>query len=137
MYDVEHEYDLWLQQQADLLRRGNFETLDVDNLIEELEALVRGEKSSVESLTINIMTHLLYCQYWTSQAINKNHWQSEIVNFRTQLESKLTTNLENHLQQRWEYLSSKAKKIAEIKSGVKMPDSPYSLDEILDDNFLP
>ncbi len=69
--------------------------------------------------------------------MTKNHWQSEIIAFRTQLESKLTTNLKNHLQQRWEYLSSKAKKIAEIKSGVKMPDNPYSLEKILDENFLP
>ena len=137
MYDIDRDYDLWLQHQADLLRQGDFAALDVENLIEELEALVRGEKSAVESLTINIMTHLLYCQHWTSQAMSKNHWQSEIIAFRTQLESKLTTNLKNHLQQRWEYLYSKAKKIAEIKSGVKMPDNPYSLEEILDENFLP
>ncbi len=137
MYDIDRDYDLWLQQQAELLRKGNFAALDIENLVEELEALVRGEKSAVESLTINIMTHLLYCQYCTSQAMSKNHWQSEIITFRTQLESKLTTNLKNHLQQRWEYLYSKAKKIAEIKSGVQMPDNPYSLEEILDENFLP
>lgn len=137
MYDIYLDYDLWLQQQADLLRKGNFAALDVENLVEELEALIRCEKSAVESLTINIMTHLLYCQYWTSQAMSKNHWQSEIIAFRTQLESKLTTNLKKHLDNRWEYLSSKAKKIAETKSGVKMPDNPYSLEEILDENFLP
>jgi hypothetical protein len=55
MYDIDREYDSWLQQQADFLRSGKFEALDVDNLVEELEALVRGEKSAVESLTINIM----------------------------------------------------------------------------------
>ena len=137
MYNIDRDYDLWLQQQAELLRKGNFAALDIENLVEELEALVRGEKSAVESLIINIMTHLLYCQYWTFQAMSKNHWQSEIIAFRTQLESKLTTNLKNHLQQRWKYLSSKAKKIAETKSGVKMPDNPYSLEEILDENFLP
>jgi hypothetical protein len=137
MYDIDREYDSWLQQQADLLRKGNFAELDVNNLIEELEALVRGEKSAVESLTINIMTHLLYCQYWTSQAETKNHWRSEIVNFRTQLESKLTTNLKNHLQKRWEYLYSRARKIAEIKSGIKMPEHPYSIEEVLTENFLP
>ncbi|MGK7947777.1 MAG: DUF29 family protein [Xenococcaceae cyanobacterium] len=66
-----------------------------------------------------------------------HYWQSEIIAFRTQLESKLTTNLKKHLQQRWEYLYSKAKKIAETKSGVKMSDNPYSLEEVLEENFLP
>jgi len=47
MYNIDRDYDLWLQQQ------GKFEALDVDNLVEELEALVRGEKSALESLTIN------------------------------------------------------------------------------------
>jgi len=137
MYNIDRDYDLWLQQQADFLRQGKFEALDVDNLVEELEALVRGEKSAVESLTINIMVHLLYCQYWTSQELSKNHWQGELVNFRAQLESKLTTNLENYLQNRLEYLYKKAKKIAQLKSGIKMPDLSYSLEEVLDDDFLP
>jgi len=53
MYNIDRDYDLWLQQQADFLRQGKFEALDVDNLVEELEALVRGEKSALESLTIN------------------------------------------------------------------------------------
>ncbi|MFP4694562.1 MAG: DUF29 domain-containing protein, partial [Halothece sp.] len=39
-----------------------------------------------------------------------------MVNFRAQLESKLTTNLKKHLQTRWEYLYGKAKKIASLKS---------------------
>jgi len=137
MYNIDRDYDLWLQQQADFLRQRQFEALDVDNLVEELEALVRGEKSAVESLTINIMLHLLYCQYWTSQALSKNHWQGELVNFRAQLESKLTTNLENHLQNRLEYLYKKAKKIAELKSGLKLPEHSYSLEQVLDDDFLP
>jgi hypothetical protein len=137
MYDIDREYDSWLQQQADFLRSGKFEALDVDNLVEELEALVRGEKSAVESLTINIMVHLLYCQYGTDQKISKNHWQGEIVNFRAQLESRLTANLKNHLQNRWQYLYSKAKKIAELKSGRKMPESAYSIEQVLGEEFLP
>lgn len=137
MYNIDQEYDLWLQQQADLLRKGKFKALDVDNLVEELEALVRGEKSAVESLAINIMVHLLYCQYWTSQEMTKNHWRGELVNFRAQLESKLTSNLKNHLQTRLEYLYGKAQKIAELKSGMKMPDQSYSLEQVLDDDFLP
>lgn len=137
MYDIDQDYDLWLQQQATFLEKRQFESLDIDNLVEELEALVRAEKSAVESLTINIMVHLLYCQYWKTQEITRNHWRGEIVNFRAQLESKLTTNLKKHLQTRWEYLYGKAKKIASLKSGIKMPEVSYSLEQVLSDDFLP
>jgi hypothetical protein len=137
MYDIDAEYDSWLQQQANLLRDRRFEELDVENLIEELEALVRGEKSTVESLTINILVHLLYCQYWEAEKINVRHWQAEILNFRIQLQSKLTTNLKNHLSDRLEYLYGKAKKIAELKSGITMPEVGYSLQEVLDEDFFP
>ncbi|MFP4338419.1 MAG: DUF29 domain-containing protein, partial [Halothece sp.] len=163
MSDIDKDYDLWLQQQAKFLEKRQFESLDIDHLVEELEALVRAEKSAVESLTINIMVHLLYCQYWETQeiilfstplnpsfaplskggwgdlkvapivqnSITKNHWRGEIVNFRAQLESKLTTNLKKHLQTRWEYLYGKAKKISSLKSEIKMPEVSYSLEQVL------
>jgi hypothetical protein len=31
MYNIDRDYDLWLQQQADFLQQGQFEALDVDN----------------------------------------------------------------------------------------------------------
>ncbi len=43
-YDIDQDYDLWLQEQANLLRSRTFAELDINNLIEELEALVRGKK---------------------------------------------------------------------------------------------
>ncbi len=36
----------------------------MENLIEELEALVRGEKAAVESLAYQIILHKLLIQYW-------------------------------------------------------------------------
>ena len=54
-HNIDAEYDSWLLNQAQLLRDRNFQDLDIDNLIEELEALVRGEKSSVEQFAYLIM----------------------------------------------------------------------------------
>ena len=56
-YDIDKDYDLWLQEQANLLRSHSFAELDVNNLVEELEALVRGEKSAVESFAYQILLH--------------------------------------------------------------------------------
>ncbi|BAU64716.1 hypothetical protein STA3757_20910 [Stanieria sp. NIES-3757] len=136
MFDIDSEYDLWLQEQADLLRQNRFEELDLKNLIEELETLVRGEKSAVESLTINILTHLMYCEFWDKQQRAKRHWQAEITNFRYQLENKLSTNLKNHLVNNWDNLLKKAIKLANIKTGLKIT-AEYTLEQVLDQDFLP
>jgi hypothetical protein len=51
---MEVEYDSWLISQINHLRDREFEKLDVTNLVEELEVLVRGEKSSVENFVYQI-----------------------------------------------------------------------------------
>ncbi len=58
-HNIDTEYDSWLLEQAQLLRDRDFQHLDIDNLVEEIEALVRGEKSSVEQFAYLIMLHLL------------------------------------------------------------------------------
>jgi hypothetical protein len=141
-YDIDKEYDLWLQEQADLLRDRAFEKLDIQNLIEELEALVRGEKSAVESLTYQILLHLLLIDYWTEEAQwNRDHWSSEVTGFRLQLNNKLTTNLKNHLLERLDFLYQKARQAAinKTKSSVKGNRFPrervYSFEDVINDNF--
>jgi len=135
MYDIDKDYDLWLEEQASLLRDRRFEELDILNLVKELEALVRGEKAAIESLTYQIILHKLLIDYWYEEAEwNRNHWRAEIVNFQFQLHNKMTTNLNKHLISRIEQIYLKAKKGAESKTGLKsrFPESlPYSLLEII------
>jgi hypothetical protein len=108
-------------------------------LIEELEALGREQKNAVESLVIQIIQHLLFYQYWSSEREdNERHWRGELIGFRTQLELRLTTNLRNHLSNRLDYLYGKARKMAEVKTDLKLPSaSPYTLADILDEDWLP
>ena len=132
---MEVEYDSWLVSQINHLRDREFEKLDVINLIEELEALVRAEKSAVESFAYLILLHLLLTDYWSEESEwNRRHWRSEITTFQFQLNNKLTTNLKKHLSDRLDFIYAKARKNATVKTG--LPDRfpkqiPYSLVEIL------
>ncbi len=134
-YDIDKDYDLWLQEQANLLRTHSFDELDINNLIEELEALVRGEKSAVESFVYQIILHLLLVDYWQEESErNRNHWRAEVSSFQFQLSNKLTTNLINHLQPRLPKLYARARKTAILKTGLKQrfPENcPYTLEDIL------
>ncbi|MGD1713192.1 DUF29 family protein [Dapis sp. BLCC M172] len=50
----------------------------------------------------------------------------------------MTTNLRNNLAERLDYLYGKARKIAQIKSELQLPEiNPYSLEQILDEDWLP
>ncbi|MDJ0554888.1 MAG: DUF29 domain-containing protein [Microcoleaceae cyanobacterium MO_207.B10] len=148
----EEDYFLWLEETIKLLNNRQLENLDYENLIEELEALGRSEKSAVESLVTLIIQHLLLYQYWSEErANNSRHWRGEILTFRIQLELKLTTNipplrrgvrgdssLQNYLAERLDYLYGKARKIAQAKSELQLPEiNPYSLEQILDEDWLP
>lgn len=139
-HNIDTEYDSWLLEQAQLLRDRNFQHLDIDNLVEEIEALVRGEKSSVEQFAYLIMLHLLLIEYWYEQSEwNRNHWEAEITGFRLQLNNKLTTNLRKHLAQRLDFLYSKAyqaavKKTKSSINGERFPqERKYSLEDIIND----
>lgn len=134
---MEVDYDTWLQTQINHLRSGNFEKLDAPGLIEELEALVRGEKSAVESFAYQIILHLLLTDYWREESEwNRRHWRSLIDSFQFQLNSKLTANLKNYLSDRLDYIYDKARKGAISKTG--LPDRfpqviPYGISQILGD----
>jgi hypothetical protein len=135
----EEDYQQWLDNTVLLLKNRQVDSLDYEHLIEELEALGREQKNAVESLVIQIIQHLLFYQYWSSEREdNERHWRVELIGFRTQLELRLTTNLRNHLSNRLDYLYGKAKKMAEVKTDLKLPSaSPYTLADILDEDWLP
>jgi hypothetical protein len=81
------------------------------------------------------------CQYWATEAeINSNHWRAEIVGFRSQLERRLTTNLRNHLLKRLSTIYQAALRYVNQKTRftVDFPEEcPYSLEQLLDENWLP
>ena len=135
----EEDYQQWLDKTVLLLKNRQVDSLDYEHLIEELEALGREQKNAVESLVIQIIQHLLFYQYWSSEREdNERHWRGELIGFRTQLELRLTTNLRNHLSNRLDYLYGKARKMAEVKTDLKLPsENPYTLADILDEDWLP
>ena len=143
--DLKQLYDLddaqWLEETVCLLKKHQFQQLDLDNLIEELEDLGREKKNAVASLLEQIIRHLLLLQYWTKESeYNSVHWQEEIYNFRTQLGRKITTNLRNYLEKELNSIYQDALgfvKIKTVNSVVFPPDCPYSLEQLLDRSWLP
>ncbi len=131
----------WLEETVKLLKNKQFQALDLENLIEELEDLGREKKNALASLLEQVIRYLLLLQYWTSESeYNKVHWQEEIYNFRIQLKRRLTTNLRNYLESELNSLYQDALGFVKIKTknSVSFPlECPYSLDQLLDIEWLP
>ncbi|NCQ96931.1 MAG: DUF29 domain-containing protein [Microcystis wesenbergii Mw_QC_S_20081001_S30D] len=139
LYEIDDS--LWLAETIELLKAKKFEALDLDNLIEELEDLGNEKKFRVASLLEQIIRHFLLLQFWTSEReYNQDHWELEIVNFQIQLKRGLTTNLRNYLQNELNNIYEDAGFFVrkKTKNKVTFPDNcPYSLEELLDPNWLP
>ncbi|MFB2837069.1 DUF29 domain-containing protein [Floridanema evergladense] len=128
----------WLSATIELLKNRQFNALDVENLIEELEYLGRSEKSKVFSKLRNIVAHLLLLQYWESEReYNANGWREEIYNWRDELDRELTTNLRNYLEENLDLVYERAFRSVKKKTGssVNFPEmrpSDYTLENLLD-----
>lgn len=85
----ETDFYLWTQQQADLLRQGQFNRVDLDlvNIAEELESMGRSGQRAVESYLRNILLHLLKWQYQPER--RGNSWRLSIRDGRHQVAKRL------------------------------------------------
>ena len=86
----ETDYNQWVNETVQQLRERQFDGVDWDNLIEEIEDMGKSQKRALESFLTRLVEHLLKLSYWESEKErNGNHWKSEIVNFRYQVHKRL------------------------------------------------
>jgi hypothetical protein len=140
----EQDYYLWLETTIQQLRSGQFSTVDMENLIEELESMGRSEKRALMNLLTRLFEHLLKLAYWESQReYNENHWKAEIRNFRKQInkELKASPSLKPYLREIFEESYQDAKEIFSDLS--QLPVETFlvqplgTIEQILDENWLP
>lgn len=59
----EKDFSKWANNQANLLKRGEFQKLDIDNLIEEIEDLSKREKQRLTSYLEVLLMHMLKVKF--------------------------------------------------------------------------
>ena len=143
------DFYAWTQDQAKHLRaqvrqRRN-EPIDWQLLAEEVEDLGKSELHTCESLTQQIIAHLLKLQF--SRASDpRAGWESEIATFRIDLEQKLTPSIRRRITD--ELDGQYARALRRLKAQVarhepEMLDHlpatcPYTFEQILSpDDWLP
>jgi Domain of unknown function DUF29 len=136
----ETDDNLWLEETIELLKQKQFRKLDLENLIEELISLGKRDLAKAKSLLRQIIIHILLLQYWQVEyERNSRHWIGEIKTFRYDLNNHLTTNLTKKLQDDLENIYQSAVEFVKIKTDLNifLEKCPYTLVQLLDDNYLP
>ncbi|WP_069791858.1 DUF29 domain-containing protein [Cyanobacterium sp. IPPAS B-1200] len=142
LYDT--DYNLWVLETVKKLENRDLDSLDWENLIEEVLDLSKRDKRKITSLLMKLIEHLLILQYWECETErNRGHWEREILNFRLQIIEELedSPSLNNHLNSKFLDCYQKGRKLASKHSQLPLnifPEKPIALiEQILDENWLP
>ncbi|MGI8504278.1 MAG: DUF29 domain-containing protein [Hassallia sp.] len=148
LYD--RDLQLWIEQTISQLKSGEFETLDIEHLIEELTGLGKSEKNALRSNLKILLIHLLKLkvQHDVPDTM-KSSWYSSVLEHRQRVLDNLTDtpSLNSFLIEALEKAYPDARKgaIKEgklAKFGVRIPEDneysttcPFSIAQILDEDF--
>jgi Domain of unknown function DUF29 len=83
LYD--RDLNLWLETAIAQLKSGDFQNLDVENLIEELEGLAGRDKRELKSRLRTLLEHL-FKRIYVNMPDCFNGWENTIREQRSQLE---------------------------------------------------
>ncbi len=139
----EQDYCLWLQETYQLLDQAQLDQLDLEHLKEEILSLGNEQRRKVDSYLRQLLIHLLLYQYWDAEKARcRKGWQTEIDNFRFELELLLKSKtLYNYFLQEIDKIYLKAKRQAirksELSAGLFPESCPFSAAELLDPEFFP
>lgn len=139
----EEDFYLWVERQADLLRKGRLEDLDLAHLVEEVEELGINLRNAVTSRTREIILHLLKLQY-SAATDPRRGWLESVGKQRDDLELEITPSLRRHVTAELESIFQKARRraIDDLAQDHVGPDQlpttcPYTLDQIIDPVWRP
>ena len=138
----ERDFYAWSQEQADLLRAQSFAEIDLDHLIEELDAMGARERRELISRLKVLLAHLLKWQF--QPQLRGRSWEATIKEQRLSLQDLVdeTPSFEAILEQQaipkaYRLARLLAVKETNLEECTFPQECPYSLKETRDLDFYP
>ena len=137
----ERDFYAWASEQAALLRAGKFDHADIENIAEEIESMGRGEKRELVSRLTVLLLHLLK---WRHQPVFRGtSWRLSIEEQRYRLEDHLNDNpslksqMDTAMRAAYRITRVSAERETGLSGGTFPPICPFSIDQVMDENFWP
>ena len=139
LYD--QDLSAWAAHNARLLRNGQFNDLDIEHLIEELDDMGKSERRGIYSHQKVLLMHLLKWQF--QPAKQTPSWRYTIRNARRELKYLIDDNpsLKNFPQLKLQSAYIDAVIMAAGETGLderEFPSvCPYTVEQLLDEEWMP
>jgi hypothetical protein len=137
----ETDFADWIATTAELLRAKNFAAVDWENLLEEIDAMGRRERKSLKSNLRILLIHLLKWQHQPAQ--RSGSWRGSIGEHRFRICEDLqdSPSLKPYFRDIITLTYRSARTAAANETGLPLHHFPeecqYSVEQLLDDEFLP
>lgn len=137
LYD--QDFYAWVQEQAALLKARQFEALDLDHLIEEVESIARQERHLLWHRFRTLLTHLV--TWWGEIPARCIAWEGTITRLRQETRDILDDSPSlgplalEELAEAWQSVRTQS---ADQWYNTAFPTAcPWTLAQVLDEDFWP
>jgi len=135
----EQDETAWLDAMARLVAERRWEEVDAENLSEFLTDMARRDRREAKSRLTILLAHLLKWQY--QPAKRTGSWKATILVQHREVTADAESGvIRNHIEEVLAAAYADAKKEAAAETGLRITelptDSPYSLDQLLSDDFF-
>ena len=143
------DYAQWTQRNAELLRAGRFEELDIEHLLDELSDMSKSDRRELHTRLLVLLAHLLKWEFqypilserW--REFDGRSWRATIIEQRDQIAGLLQASpgLKSLLDEAIASAYSAAVKLAHKETRLPLTTfptvCPYGAEQLLDDEFYP
>jgi hypothetical protein len=137
----EDDFVLWVEHQVSLLRLRQIDELDVANVIEELGDMGKNRQHELRSRLEVLMMHLLKCEFQPEHGTKS--WLRTILIQRKGIADLIeeSPSLRRYLAQYAQARYKHAVHLASIETDLSRSEfpvaNPYSIEQLLDEDFIP
>lgn len=155
----ENDFQQWIEKQKEFLQSKDFNNLDIENLIEELDEMANSDFRALISFLSNVLLHLLKYNYqinvlkdpWTQVHVIY-FWKTSATNARNETLEKLDEHpaLNSKLEEALNVAYKKAKNKAISEMNIHINDTskklnkqsfpekcPWEFEQIMKEDFFP
>jgi len=131
----------WIQQQAGMLKAGSFASLDLENLIEEIEDMGKNRQRALESRLEILLMHLLKWQFQPKR--RGVSWTLTIEEQRDRLADHLAENpslkpkIPEAQAKAYRYAVKGASRETGIPASTFPEQCPWTVEQVMDETFWP
>lgn len=139
--DYDTDFLVWNSTQIELLRSKQFDRLDLENIIEELESMARKERRGFQHRIEKLVMHLLKCKVQPKRI--SGSWLGTIREQRHRISllmkemPSLRPTLEYHMLKSYPHVVARAADETRLPRSDFPTTMPFTKEQLLDPDYLP